>query len=126
MDGWAGKRAGNGQMRIAARMAIETEPTNNRRTSRAPVHMSTTMRALGYHGFDVVVRNISEHGFMAETSNDFVEGCYVRLKLPCVGTVLARIAWSKSGQVGGEFLNAVNPVRLRLVMGMGNTPMVTH
>lgn len=83
------------------------------------------MRAIGYHGFDVIIRNISELGFMAETGNDLVEGCYVRLRLPCVGTVHARISWAKGGQVGGEFVNAVNPLRLRLVMGI-NGVQTTH
>lgn len=113
-------------MRIAARMAVENGPGGERRASRAQVQVSTTMRALGYHGFDVVIRNISEHGFMADTANEFAEGSYVRLKLPCVGTVLARIAWAKGGQVGGEFLNTVNPVRLRLVMGMGMGAAAAH
>lgn len=108
-------------MRIAARMAVETEPEGKRRSARQPLKVDTTMRALGYHGADVVVRNISEHGFMAETLGDFIEGSYVRLKLPCVGTVLARIAWVETGRVGGEFLNAVNPIRLRLILGIGNS-----
>lgn len=112
-------------MRIAARMAVENEG-GNRRAIRSSVQVSTTMRALGYHGFDVVIRNLSEHGFMAETANEFEEGSFVRLRLPCVGTVLARIAWSKGGQVGGEFLNTVSPIRLRLVMGMGSAATAAH
>lgn len=104
-------------MRIAARMAMETQPEGERRSARQQIKVEATIRALGYHGVDVVVRNISEHGFMAETHNEFPEGSYVRLRLPCVGTMLARIAWAKRGQVGGEFLNALNPPRLRLILG---------
>lgn len=112
-------------MRIAARMAVETDSGGNRRSVREPVEVETTMRALGYHGVDVVVRNISAHGFMAETVNDFAVGCYVRLKLPGVGTMLARIAWAEDGRIGGEFLNAVSPVRLRFILGIKGT-RTTH
>lgn len=105
-------------MHIAARMAVEAVPEGKRCELRTPTAVQTTIRALGYHGFDVIVRNISERGFMAETANDLIEGSYVRLRLPCVGTVVARIAWTQDGRVGGEFVNTVSPARLRLIPGM--------
>ena len=105
-------------MHIAARMAVEGCASDRRRSDRTPISVATTMRALGYHGVDVVVRNLSESGFMAETRDDFGEGDYVRLKLPTIGTVLARVAWARDGTVGGEFLNAVSPARLRMVPGI--------
>ncbi|WOK35534.1 PilZ domain-containing protein [Sphingomonas sp. C3-2] len=112
-------------MRIAARMAVETVPVE-RGSARRPVEMNATMRAQSYHGINVVVRNLSEQGFMAETRSDIAEGSFVRLKLPCLGTVLARIAWSKCGQVGGEFLNAVNPLRLQQVLGITAAGQTAH
>lgn len=105
-------------MHIAARMAVTASAADQRRAERTAATVATTMRSLGYNGVDVVVRNISEFGFMAETREAFPAGSYVRLKLPCVGTVLARIAWVRDGAVGGEFLNAVSPVRLRMVPGV--------
>lgn len=89
-----------------------------RRVERRPVALPTTIRARGYHGSDVLIRDISELGFMAETHEPFPRGAYVRLKLPGAGIAMARIIWSRRGQVGGEFVNALPPARLRLAMGL--------
>lgn len=76
------------------------------------------MRALGYHGIDVVVRTISPQGFSADANGDFPPGSYVRLRLPGLGAVHARIVWSEGRQVGGEFLNAVEPNRFGRIIGL--------
>lgn len=105
-------------MHVAARMALQSEPQGQRQADRMPVAMPVSMRALGYHGSNVVVRNISELGFMADVSCDFPEGSYVRLRLPALGTMLARIAWFDGKAVGGEFINPVPSTRLSQILGM--------
>lgn len=77
------------------------------------------MRALGYDGFDVVVGAISEHGFMAETDVNFPPEAFVRLKLPGVGSVYARIVSACAGRVSGEFVTPLAPARLQRTIGFG-------
>jgi hypothetical protein len=76
------------------------------------------MRAIGYDGFDVVVGAISEHGFMAETDASFPPQAFVRLKLPGVGSVYARIVSAKKGSVSGEFVTPLAPGRLQRTIGL--------
>lgn len=107
-------------MRIAARLAVQHQPDSDRRSAeRLPVCASATMRALGYHGIDVVVRDISCDGFMAETTNEFAPGSLVRLRIPGLGAIHAKILWSKPGHVGGSFFNTVEDGRLRRIVGIG-------
>jgi hypothetical protein len=105
-------------MRIAARMALERPLPCERREPRENVAVQATMRALGYHGIDVVIRTISPDGFMAEADGDFPPGSFVRLRLPGLGAVHARVVWADGRQLGGEFLNAVQPSRLGRILGM--------
>lgn len=104
-------------VRIAARMAVESTGSSTARDIYSRPDGGLPARSQSYGGINVLVRALSAHGFTAETRGEITEGSFVRLKLPCLGTMLARISWSKSGQVGGEFLNAVNPLRLQQVLG---------
>lgn len=106
-------------MRIAGRLALQRPLTEeDRRAVRGEVSVTTTMRALGYHGIDVVVRNISTLGFMAESPDAFPVGAYVRLRLPGLGAVHARVVWAEAGRIGAEFCNPVEQGRLCRIMGM--------
>lgn len=93
-------------MRIAARMALQGS------AERPPI------RALGYDGIDVVVGAISEQGFMAETDATFPPQAFVRLKLPGVGSVYARIVSARPGRVAGEFVTPIAPARLQRTIGL--------
>jgi hypothetical protein len=75
-------------------------------------------RALGYDGIDVIVGRISEHGFMAETDASFPPEAFVRLKLPGVGCVYARIVSTKAGRVSGEFVTPLATTRLQRTLGL--------
>lgn len=74
----------------------------------------------GYHGGDIVIVELSEAGFKAQAATYIPAKSIVRLKVPGLGSVVARIAWSRNGLVGGEFVNPVGEGRLRLVPGFGN------
>lgn len=101
-------------MRIAARMALQSVDSGARLGEAPP---RPAMRALGYDGFDVVVGSISEQGFMAETEAVFPAKALVRLKLPGVGCVYARITSAKAGRVSGEFVTPIAPGRLARTIG---------
>lgn len=104
-------------MRIAARLAVQRTAGDARESERSKVVVETTMRALGYHGIDVIVRNISANGFMVETDGHFPPDTHIRLRLPGLGAVLGRVVWTESGQVGGAFLNPLEEGRLKRIVG---------
>lgn len=109
-------------MRIAARLAAQApmqDAPERRAAPRVAVRAPATMRALGYHGTDVLVRDISGEGFRAETRARFMPGSYVRLRIPGLGALHARIVWAKDDQVGGAFVNPVEPGRLNRIIGLG-------
>lgn len=72
----------------------------------------------GYHGGDITIIDLSESGFKAHAPAHIPPRSLVRLKVPGLGMVLARIIWSRNGDVGGEFVNPVGEGRLRLVPGL--------
>lgn len=96
-------------MRIAARMALQGGAEDRGRPAA---------RAIGYDGIDVVVGAISERGFTAETSVAFPPEAFVRLKLPGVGAVYARIVSAAQGHVAGEFVTPLAPARLQRTIGL--------
>lgn len=98
-------------MRIAARMALQSAHGEEGRGLPA-------IRAQGYDGIDVVVGAISERGFTAETSATFPPQAFVRLKLPGVGAVYARIVSATAGRVAGEFVTPLATARLQRTIGL--------
>ena len=106
-------------MHIAAKMAVDIPASNRRRADRENIEVSTTLRASGHHGLDVVIRNISTLGFMADAEEqDFAPGDHVRVRLPSLGTVSARVAWARNGQIGAEFESEIDLHRLRAVLAV--------
>ncbi len=111
---------GGNLMRIAARMAVQTAAPDRRRKERYDVQTDEAAFIQGYHGGDIVIIDLSENGFKAMAGAHIPPKSLVRLKVPGLGIVLARIVWSKGGILGGEFINPVGLGRLRLVPGVGN------
>jgi hypothetical protein len=107
-------------MRIAARMAVQSAGPDRRRKERFAVEPAAPIIIQGYHGGDIVIVELSEAGFKAQAATHIPPKSIVRLKVPGLGTVVARIIWSRNGVVGGEFVNPVGEGRLRLVPGFGN------
>lgn len=107
-------------MRIAARMAVQSPAPDRRRSQRFALVPSTPIILQDYHGGDVVIVDLSESGFKAQAQTHIPPKSLVRLKVPGLGIVLARIIWSRKGDIGGEFVNPVGEGRLRLVPGFGN------
>ena len=113
-------------MRIAARLALQGAPeekhNEQRQAERTPTAMHTLMRAIGYHGVDVIVSEISALGFTAEVKERFPPQSFVRLKLPGVGSVYAEVVWSKGGRLGGKFVTPMAPARLQRTLGFQAMP----
>jgi hypothetical protein len=104
-------------MRIAARLALHAPPqmcgVDDFVRGPASKHL------LGYHGCDVLVRDLSENGFRADVDAEIPPGSVVRLRLPGAGVLVARVGESCLGQVSAEFVNPVTPARLGMTLGIG-------
>ena len=111
---------GGNSMRIAARMAVQSAAPDRRRRERCVLDPATPLIIQGYHGGDIVIVELSETGFKAHAAIHIPPKSLVRLKVPGLGIVLARIVWSRKGDVGGAFVNPVGEGRLRLVPGFGS------
>lgn len=105
-------------MHIGAKLAVDQPVSEHRRAERELIEVSTTLRASGVHGLDIVIRNISTLGFMAEAEGEFAAGDLVRVRLPAIGTLGARVIWVKDGQIGAEFEHEIELPRLRAMLAV--------
>lgn len=100
-------------------MAIQSAAPDRRRKARFALDPAAPIVIQGYHGGDIIIVDLSESGFKARAATHIPPKSLVRLKVPGLGIVLARIIWCRNGNVGGEFVNPVGEGRLRLVPGFG-------
>jgi hypothetical protein len=99
---------------IAGRLALQSDWASSNVASSE--HISAKF---GYHGCDIVVREICERSFLADFVDDLPMGALVRLRLPGTGTMLARIEESQHGKLFARFINPVGTARLRKTIGLG-------
>ncbi len=101
------------EVSIDARLGELIESPNRRRAERIPVKIDAKLRELGDLGSEARVLNLSETGFMAETSQDLAIGARVWLMLPGRDRANAVIRWVEAGRIGAEFATPLaQPVRL--------------
>lgn len=62
---------------------------------------------------DVVVRNISAGGMLADTPDDFPIGTQLTVTLRNIGAVSGRIVWAQAGRFGISFDHPVDPQAVR-------------
>lgn len=93
---------------IKARIANVVDPTDRRRSVRLPVEMEALVRELGSEGAEARIVNISDTGFMAESTGDFAVGSRVWLILPGRDRASAIIRWTAGTRLGAEFSEPVS------------------
>lgn len=93
---------------IKAHIANAADPTDRRRSSRVPVEMNAKVRELGSEGTEARVVNISDTGFMAESTGDFEVGSRVWLILPGRDRASAIVRWTAGDRLGAEFSEPVS------------------
>jgi hypothetical protein len=76
-------------MYIAAMLAMQS-PCERRDEER--VRVTPPSPTASFHGRNIVVRELSESGFEADSIHDFPVGSLVRIRLPGAGAALARKA----------------------------------
>ena len=79
-----------------------------RRAPRDEVALPTRMYVKDHQGSDVLLVNISPLGFMVREYGETPKGAIVRLALPRLGQVPAKVVWSLGGRVGAEFIKPID------------------
>jgi hypothetical protein len=74
---------------------------------RARVDDAANLRGQARYSVEVIVRNVSTGGFMAECPDPVRIGSYVALDVPGLGFVHAQVRWQLGGKMGGMFLDPI-------------------
>jgi len=93
---------------IKARIANATDPTDRRRSERVAVELDAKVRELGSEGTEARVVNISDTGFMAQSSGEFEVGSRIWLMLPGRDRASAIVRWTAGDKLGAEFSEAMS------------------
>ena len=93
---------------ITARIVDTSDPADRRRSARIEVELDAKVRELGSEGTEARVINISDTGFMAESSGDFEVGSRIWLILPGRDRASAIVRWTAGDRLGAEFSEAVS------------------
>jgi hypothetical protein len=91
---------------IKARIAEDY--SDRRRSARLPVELEAKMRELGASGVEARVLNISESGFMAQSTGDFEVGSRIWLILPGRDRANAIVRWTAGDKLGAEFAEPIH------------------
>ncbi len=93
---------------MKARIAAAADPADRRRSSRVPVEMEAKVRELGSEGTEARVVNLSDTGFMAESTGQFEVGSRVWLILPGRDRASAIVRWTAGDRLGAEFSEPIS------------------
>ena len=92
---------------IKARIA-EEDPSDRRQGPRYPLDVEGKVRELGTEGNEARILNISEKGFMAESSGEYEVGSRVWLILPGRDRASAIVRWTAGQRLGAEFAEPIS------------------
>ena len=93
---------------IKARITEASDPTDRRRSARLSVEIGARVRELGDEGCEARLVNISETGFMAETTGHFEVGTRIWLILPGRERANALVRWIAGNRIGAEFAEPIS------------------
>lgn len=100
-------------MRLTGELSTQApadEPVRDgRRSPRTPVALGASLRRREGKAATVDIRDLSAHGFRAETAGIFSPGAQVWLRLPGLEAILARVAWTDRIHIGCEFERPLHP-----------------
>ena len=82
-----------------------------RRSVRLDVEGETELTPHKLYKIEVVVRNVSALGFMAECSEPVRIGSFVSLDVPGIGPVDAQVRWQIGVRMGGLFVDPISLAR---------------
>ena len=93
---------------IKARISEISDPSDRRRSARVTVEMDAKVRELGNEGCEARLINISETGFMAQSSGEFEVGTRIWLILPGRERANALVRWVAGDKIGAEFAEPIS------------------
>lgn len=88
-----------------------------RRVERVAVDLGAALRQRGASGVSVQIMNLSTEGFRVATHLDLAPGTDVWLRMGGLEPCHARVVWSEGHFVGCEFVRALHPAVLEMVVG---------
>ena len=91
---------------IKARIA-EDDPSDRRQGPRYPLDVEGKVRELGTEGNEARILNISEKGFMAESTGEFEVGSRLWLILAGRDRASAIVRWTAGHRLGAEFAEPI-------------------
>jgi hypothetical protein len=96
---------------------ISTAQTaHERATERINVSLGAALRQRGASGVAVQIADLSTKGFRVSTHLELEPGTDVWLRLPGIEPVHARAVWCRGHQVGCEFVRALHPAVLQMIV----------
>jgi len=114
-----------GEIRMNAQpLAQHIFDVEKRRAARDAVSIRAALHEPGEDSHEILVGNLSPFGFMAISPTAYREGTLVRLNLPLIGEVNARIVWSLSDRIGAEFIRPFDANGYR--QKLDSTPHQAH
>lgn len=93
---------------IKAQIAEDEDARDRRGSSRLAVELDAKVRELGSGGIDARLLNISETGFMAQSTGAFEVGSRVWLMLPGRDRANAVVRWTAGDKLGAQFAEAIS------------------
>lgn len=102
---------------INARIAQDRTSDARRSEARIEIDAAVPLRELGHPAVDARLINVSSRGFMVETDALIEPGSRVWLTLPGLARANARVVWARSGRVGGEFAEPIDPLEVFQAIG---------
>ena len=82
-----------------------------RNAGRTAVSARARLRHPNLYDVEIVVRDVSTRGFMAECPEAVGIGGYVTLDVPGIGPVRAQVRWQLGHRMGGMFLDPISLAR---------------
>lgn len=98
---------------MAGARIAEQDAFDRRNTVRLPVEIEGRVRPLGEEGCSARILNLSDTGFMAETTEHYEVGSRVWLIVPGRERANAIVKWTAGNRIGAEFASPVAAAILR-------------
>jgi hypothetical protein len=105
--------------------ADEDAAEQARKSRRDSTLLRTSVRSLDGHApIQVIVRNLSEGGMMAENAKLFPMGTRVEVELRSLGWVAGSVAWTVENRMGIAFALPIDPVEARKPVPQTNPDLI--
>jgi hypothetical protein len=100
-------------LRTISYKRYEGAAREDRSAPRVCVKIPAIVRPSGSSGYSVIVRNLSLSGVACEALTGMAAGTQVRLTLPGLMAIQAKVIWNDGNIVGCAFSTMLNPAALQ-------------